>query len=128
MSQADIETLRRCYDAASRRDWDGALDGMDEDVVWKSVRAGTHQGHDEVRRFFVDLTAAFEEVVFEPEEFIDAGDRVVVMVRFGARPLGAGATIENRIGHLWTMRDGKVIRCETFPQREDALEAAGLRE
>jgi hypothetical protein len=26
------------------------------------------------------------------------------------------------------MRDGKAVRCETFPRREEALEAAGLRE
>jgi ketosteroid isomerase-like protein len=31
--------------------------------------------------------------------------------------------IENRIGHLWTMRQGKPVRYETFPRREDALEA-----
>jgi hypothetical protein len=26
------------------------------------------------------------------------------------------------------MRNGKAIRCETFPRREEALEAAGLSE
>ena len=128
MSQADIETLRRGYEAGSQGDWDVALDVMDEDVEWKTVRAGTHRGHEEVRRFFADMTVAFEEAVFEPEEFIDAGDQIVVMLRIRARPSGAGAAIENRVGHLWTLRDGKAIRCETFPRREEALEAAGLLE
>jgi hypothetical protein len=36
--------------------------------------------------------------------------------------------IEIKIGEVWTLRDGKVLTLETFPQREKALEAAGLSE
>jgi ketosteroid isomerase-like protein len=123
MSQADIETLRLIYEAASRGDWEAVLERMDPDVVWKTIRAGTHRGHEEVRRFLEDMTAPFEEIVFEPEEFFERGDRIVVFVRSKARPSGADGMIENRIGHLWTMRKGMPVRCETFPRREDALEA-----
>src|ERR671911_147660 len=128
MSHEDIETLRLGYEAGSRGDWDGVLDTMHPNVVWKTVRTGTHRGHEEVRRFFADMTAAFEEVAFEPEEFFERGDQIVVFLRLRARPSGAGEAIENRVGHLWTVRDGKAVRCETFPRREEALEAAGLRE
>ena len=128
MSQADIETLRRGYEAGSRGDWDAVLAAMHPNVVWKTVRSGTYHGHEEVRRFFADMTTAFEEVAFEPEEFFERGDQIVVFLRQRARPSGAGAVIENRVGNLWTMRDGKAVRCETFPRRKDALEAAGPRE
>jgi len=123
MSQADIETLRLAYEAASRGDWEAVLEPMDPDVVLKTIRTGTHRGHEEVRRAFEDMTAAFEEIVFEPEEFFERGDRIVVFLRQEARPSGADRMIENRVGHLWTMRKGKPVRCETFPRREDALEA-----
>src|SRR5215207_10012516 len=92
MSQADIETLRLGYEAASRGDWDAVLSPMDPDVVLKTIHAGTHRG------------------------------------RQKARPSGAARTIENRVGHLWTMRKGKPVRCETFPRREDALEAVEAEE
>jgi ketosteroid isomerase-like protein len=36
--------------------------------------------------------------------------------------------VENRIGHLWTRRDGRFVRLEVFPQREKALEAIGMSE
>jgi len=123
MSPADIETLRLAYEAASRGDWEAVLEPMDPDVVLKTIRTGTHRGHEEVRRAFEDMTAAFEEIVFEPEEFFERGDRIVVFLRQKARPSGADRMIENRVGHLWTMRKGKPVRCETFPRREDALEA-----
>ena len=36
--------------------------------------------------------------------------------------------VENQVAALWTIRDGKPARCEMFPQREKALEAAGMSE
>ena len=128
MSEEDIKTLRLVYGAAGRQDWNAALEAMDSNIEWKSVLAGTHHGHDEVRRFFEDMTAPFEKTVFEPEEFFDHGDQIVVFVRMRVRPSGSDAFVENRVGHLWTMREGKAVRCRTFPRREDALEAAGLSE
>jgi hypothetical protein len=64
----------------------------------------------------------------EVEELIEAGGFIVALVRLGIRPHGADADFELRIAHLWTLRDGKLVRCEVFPEREKALEAAGLRE
>ena len=127
MSQSDIETLRLGYEAASRGDWDGLLRGMHPDIEWKTIRTGgPYRGHDEVRRFLEDQREAFEEVATEPEEVFEHGDRIVVFLRIRARPRGSDAMVENRVGHCWTMRDGKAARCETFPRREDALKAAGL--
>jgi ketosteroid isomerase-like protein len=42
--------------------------------------------------------------------------------------MGGSAVVEIRAGHLWTMRDGKAARLEIFPEREKALEAAGVSE
>jgi hypothetical protein len=44
------------------------------------------------------------------------------------RPRGSDAVVENRLGHFWTMRDGKAARCVVFARREEALAAAGLSE
>jgi ketosteroid isomerase-like protein len=65
-----------------------------------------------------------------PEEFIDAGDdRVFVFSREGGRGRGSGAEVETHpTAHLWTLRDGKAIRMQSYWERADALEAAGLRE
>ena len=128
MSDEDRETLRLVYEAYNRGDWIGALSGMHRDIEWKTTRTGRHRGHDEVRRFMEDMREPFEEVMVEPDEWFDHGDRIVVFLRIRARPRGSDAIAENRVGHLWTMRDGKAIRCETFPRREEALEAAGLSE
>ena len=132
MSQADIETLRGVYEAISRGDWDAAFrdahPGFEYKLPDRDPRVGTYRGREEARRVLEDQLGAFEEVVVEPEEFFLRGDQIVVFLRVRSRPRGSSATIEIRIAHLWTMRDGKAARFELFPVREEALEAVGLPE
>ena len=130
MSRSDIETLRLGYEAFSRGDWETAFGAAHPDLEFKTAdrvtNPGTYRGLEEIKRFFEDLFEPFEEVVAEPQEFFERGDLIVVFVLVRSRPRGSSAVVENRIGHLWTMRDGKVVRFEIFPERERALEAAGL--
>ena len=132
MSQADIETLRAGYEAFNRGDWDVATrlahPEFELQTAERAVNPGTYRGVEAARRFFEDLFEPFEEVVIEPEEFYERDDQIVVFLVARFRPAGSSAFVENRIGHLWTMREGKFARLAVFPRREDALEAAGLSE
>jgi ketosteroid isomerase-like protein len=128
MSQAEIEMLRLGYEAFNRGDWDAAArfahPEFELQTADRAVNAGTYRGTEAVRRFFEDLFEPFEEVVTEPEEFFEHGDQIAVFLLVRLRPAGSSALVENRIGHLWTMREGKAARLAIFPRREDALEAA----
>ena len=89
--------------------------------------AGTYSGREKAKRVLDDQLEAFEEAIAEPEEFFERGDQIVVFVRVRSRPRGSSASIEIRVAHLWTMRDGELVRCELFPVREEALEAVGIQ-
>jgi ketosteroid isomerase-like protein len=132
MSRADIETLRLGYEAFSRGDWDTparfAHPEFEFQTADRVVNPGTYRGLEAAMRFFEDLFEPFEEVTVDPEEFFERGDQIAVFVVVRSRPTGSNALVENRIGHLWTMREGKATRLQVFPRREEALEAAGLRE
>jgi ketosteroid isomerase-like protein len=130
MSRADIETLRAGYEAFGRGDWDAVLRKAHPDLELRTAdrvtNPGTYKGIQEVRRFFEDLFEPFDEVLAEPEAFFERGHQIVVFALVRSRPRGSNAVVENRIGHVWTMRDGKAVRLQIFPEREKALEAAGL--
>jgi ketosteroid isomerase-like protein len=64
----------------------------------------------------------------EVEATFDAGDQVVVFVRWRARGTSSGAELEMRPGQVFTLRDGKIAKQEVYLERSDALEAAGLSE
>ncbi len=63
-----------------------------------------------------------------PEEFIDAGNRVVVRAYFRGRGRGSGLEVDTRFYELYTLRGGKIVRVDEFTGLEEALEAAGLSE
>ena len=78
---------------------------------------------------FPDFTLAgeFESVRTEPEELIDAGGHVITPL-IGYFQGRDGIELTARFTYLWTFRDGVCVRVTIFQTRDEALEAAGLRE
>ena len=76
------------------------------------------------------MNEVFDDYQMAPEEFIDAGgDQVLVFSREGGRGKGSGAAVQTHpTAHLWTLRDGKAIRMQSYWDRADALKAVGLQE
>ena len=64
----------------------------------------------------------------EPQEFIDAGERVVVPIRFGGRAQHTGLGVVFEVVHVCTARDGKMTRVDMYVSKAEAFEAVGLRE
>jgi ketosteroid isomerase-like protein len=128
MSEKNVKIVRRVYDCLGRRDWDAMWRDFDPDFVLDTQLQGSYRGRDECQAFIEDQISAFESSTAEPEEVFDGGEHVAVFVKIRARPMESSAEIEALIGHLFTLRYGIIVRLQTFPQREKALEAAGLRE
>jgi ketosteroid isomerase-like protein len=62
------------------------------------------------------------------EEARDWGDRVLVVTHHRATGRASGAPISERTTQVMTLRGGKIVRQDFFASREEALEAAGLRD
>ena len=129
MSQDNLEIVRRAYAAIARGDWDAAFREAHPDFALTTKRgpsAGTHRRREEVEEFGRDYIEAFEDFAMEPEGLRESGDHVVAVVKRRARPKGGSLDIEVRNGHLWTLRDGKILSLESFPDPKDALAALDL--
>jgi ketosteroid isomerase-like protein len=134
MSQDNVELIRRVYDAWNRGDVDSTFEVFDHDIEWVlpegGLNSGIYRGHDAVRELLEGYLEAFDLFRQEPEQFFDAPGRVVAFIRTSVRGKGSGAEATVRPAHLWTIREGKVVRMEVFPaaEREKALEVLGLEE
>jgi ketosteroid isomerase-like protein len=131
MPEENIEIVRRVYEAFARRDWDAVFRDMApgfEMTTKRGPNAGTHRGRERTQGFVEDYVAAFEDATAEPERFLESGNHVVVLVTRRGTPRGGGAEIVVRNGHLWTLRDGRILSAESFPDPQEALRAAGLSE
>src|SRR3982750_767822 len=124
MSEENVALIRSVYEPLNRGDWEAAFARTPPDFELTTQRgpaAGTYRGREAVRRQMQEILSPFETWAVEPDEFHDAGDRVVVLIRVRARPKGASVDIETRNGHLWTVQDGMIVSLQPFPVREDAL-------
>jgi ketosteroid isomerase-like protein len=67
-----------------------------------------------------------DEWTFEPTEMEAAGDNVLVPVLLHARGRGSGLELPGEGFHVWTFRDGKAARVQTYFDEAEARRAAGL--
>jgi uncharacterized protein len=90
--------------------------------------SGEYLGYVGLREFTTSQAEAFEQMSVQGAEFIDAGDRIVVPVRFGGKARHTGIETTFSVTHVWTIRDGKIARLDMYKTREDGLKAVGLTE
>jgi len=107
VAQDNAETVSRFYDALSRGDLDEAVRLTHPEFAMTTRRPPTtHRGRDAARAWAEDYLAAFEYMLFEPDEFLEKDDQVLGLLTRRARPKGGSGEIVVRNGHLWTIRDG----------------------
>jgi ketosteroid isomerase-like protein len=130
MSQQNVDVVRRLlaqFMATGEPDWtllDAEVEVHDHDIM----DAGDYRGHAGFGRWLGDWGAAWEQYTIEPEEFIDAGEKVLVLLRMRATGLGSGVGVERQDGPVFTMRDDKVVRLDYYNNRTEAFRGAGLTE
>jgi uncharacterized protein len=134
MSQENVESVRRGYEAFARGDLDAVLAVLDPDVDWRPAIAPilgveTLRGREGVRKFFTeDLFEGFDEFRAEPLSFEDFGEAVLVMVRYTGRGESTGLELDQIFATVYTLRNGRTVTMKDYPTRATALEAAGLSE
>jgi ketosteroid isomerase-like protein len=130
MSQENLELARQCLEAYNRRDIEmlRSLNAPDVEVDWtasRGVEAGVYKGFDAVLGFYTGFFDAFEELVFEWEQFIAAGESVIVpnVARMRGRE---GIEVRARSALLMTFRDRALTRICLYQETRQALDAVGL--
>jgi ketosteroid isomerase-like protein len=76
--------------------------------------AGQFHGKAGIGQFFAQLDATVEAVRFEPKQFIAEGDKVVVIGEASWRTRQSGRPYDNSWVHVFTIRDGKVARFDSY--------------
>jgi hypothetical protein len=138
MSAENVEIVRRALEEFNRGGpravWRAGL--WSPEIVWDTTPSGVaglgvHRGYEEVRSAFEDVWFAsfpFDEWELVIEDLIDHGDRVIAITRQRGRGTSSGVGVELQQAHITTVQDGKVVRFDSYLDREKALKAAGLLE
>ena len=133
MSQENVEIVRRATDAYNRRDVDWLVENWAPDAVldWSRSRgfeAGVYRGHEEIRAFTEQFLAAWDEIRIEIDIPIEVEDDVLVVENVTYFRGRDGIETQARSSWLVTFRDGHQTSLTLYQTKQEALEAAGLRE
>jgi ketosteroid isomerase-like protein len=133
MSEENVELVRRYYEAFNRGGPREANILIAEDFVADASRRPVEptvlHGRDSALQAGLRIYETWgESLQVVPEQLIPLGDRVIAVVRNRARGPTSEAAVESVTAQTWTVRDGKLARFEYFGSKQEALEAAGLRE
>jgi ketosteroid isomerase-like protein len=127
MSSA-AELVRSFYAAFARGDVGGVLGGLADDVVWNEAEnfpyadGNPYHGPAAVGAgIFGRIVAEWDGFVVAVEEVLDAGERIVVLGRYGGVYKRTGRAVDAQFAHVWTVRGGKAA---TFQQYADTLQFA----
>ncbi len=132
-SPEDLAAVRHFYDEAARGNFWVGKEVFDPGIEWQwnSAFGGltgdrTYRGFHEVEAATKEWLSSWEWYRIELEELVDAGDKVVALVRGLGRARGATLDVVAPGAQIWTMRDGKAIAFRDYTDREEALQAAGV--
>lgn len=127
---ANVRLIRDLYDAFSRGDIPAVLNLLDPeaDLAFEAPAtipwAGNRHGREGWAKFFQTIGENADEITLQMEPFAAQGDNVVTVGRYQARVKLTGKRIDSPLVHLWTMRNGKVVKCQELTNT--AAEAAAF--
>ena len=130
MDSPSEDAARRFADAITSGDREAALAVCHPEVELNSmlgISGRAYRGHDGIDEYLEDVASAWEHWTVEVERVVEAADgRVVIVMTMHARGRGSGATLAGRTAHIWTLRDGRLLRNELYRNPEQALRDVGL--
>ena len=128
MSQENVALVRSIYDAFGAGDIPGVVGRMSPDMVWNEAEnfpyadGNPYRGPEAILGgVFGRLGADWDGFAAVPEEFLDAGDTVVVLGRYRGTCKATGRAMDAQLAHVWRVADGKAT---AFQQYTDTLQAA----
>jgi ketosteroid isomerase-like protein len=136
MSQENVDIMREMFALVNERGVKAATDAfaglLDADFELEEAANLPDQeryaGRDAFIANMAKLEEAFDDLTIEPIEFVDLGDKLIVVVAIAGRGRAGGAPVETTIAQLWTLRKGKAVSLRDYGSKAEALEAAGSRE
>jgi ketosteroid isomerase-like protein len=130
METVNEAAARRFAEAITRGDREASLAVCDPEIEFVStlgISGRAYLGHDGIREYYDDIESAWAEWQVDVERIAEGKDgRVAIVMTMHARGKGSGAGVTERMAHVWTVRDGRLIRNELHRDPDEALRELGL--
>ena len=114
VAQESTQTVQRFYAAGGQR---SIVDGvMSQDVMWDItpgfLRGGVYENLESVFAFLRLNAQEFAGLAAVPEQYFADDEGHVTVLGYYAVEAKDGRTARVRFHHIWTLRDGKIVRLD----------------
>ena len=131
MSAANVELIQEGLAAFNGGDFERSLETLGSDMEWDTTRAvpdgRIYSGHDEILGYWQDIADRWDSLRIEADEWMEAGDRVVMLGRLVGVGSESGVPVVGPWCQVWHFEGGETpVRCDNFTDPDAALAAAEI--
>ena len=115
--------MAQVYAAINARDRAAIRALTGPDIVFATT-VEAYRGPEALLEWMDEGDDAFDDFSVELLEVEELGEHVVASMRQRGRGKASGAEVDDRITHVWTLRDGRATRLQSFANHDDAVRYA----
>ncbi len=130
MSQENISVIRGMYESFSTGDVSAVLRRMHRQIEWKEAENFIYADRNPyvgpqavLEGVFMRLASEWADFMVIPEEWLDAGNHVVVLGTYSGRHKESGKEVRAQFAHIWGVTHGRVVRFQQYTDTKQFAEA-----
>jgi uncharacterized protein len=130
MSQDNIAVIRGMYESFSTGDVTSVLDQMHQHIEWCQAEnfiyadRSPYRGPQAVLEgVFMRLASEWADFKMMPEEWLDAGNHIVVLGIYSGRHKESGKEVRAQFAHIWGVTHGRVVRFQQYTDTKQFADA-----
>ena len=133
MSQENVDIVRGMYEAFGKGDIPHVLGQMEQGIEWheaenfiyadRSPYIGTQAVLEGV---FMRLGSEWQGFTVTPQEWLDAGNRVVVLGTYTGTHGATGKRVQAQFAHVWSLKERRVVRFQQYTDTKQFAEAVAV--
>jgi len=130
MSKESVKLVELAHEYLNAGDIDALIELCDADfeldMSARTLNPEIYRGHAGIRRFYDEVSEVWDEFRWEPQRFVEADAKVVVLLHSHGRGKGSGLEMARDAAMVWTVADHRPVSVRFYVDQTEALSAAGL--
>ena len=132
---SNVQLAQDLYEAFNRGDIAAVLGAFDPGIEWREAEGNPYQpsgspwvgGEAITQNLFTKIPSDFDGFTLLPKDFHEAGDTVVVELRYSGTGTATGKSLDAQVCHVLKFRDGKLTSFQQFVDTAHLQDVMGAR-
>lgn len=130
MSRQNVDIVRGMYESFEKGDVPGVVSELDQNVEWNEAENFIYADRNPyvgpqavLEGVFMRLGTDWENFTVKTEEWLDAGNRLVVLGIYAGTHKGTGNRVRAQFAHIWSLKEGRVVRFQQYTDTKQFADA-----